>query len=219
MHDGDTWLLPYRLQVPRNPLQLRCSSDNKTHSTGMCRVRNCASTTYRHRGTSSTIALPGTPRAERSGAALPAQKEAAGARAGCLALAKLGSRQTSQLPNAWHPLPSRNQRHGGRHRTTLLGRRWDVGAPSASPASQKAGVEGSCDRGSGPGMNRARCAKHISCSARCIYSLTKIASSSVNVRSKSSSAAAMASGFVRSTPAPLSSSSGGFELPPFSISR
>jgi len=83
----------------------------ETPSTGTCRVRTCACTTNRRRGASRTIALPGTPRVGRPGAALPAQKEAAGARAGCLALAKLRSRQTSQLPNAWHPF-HRVTKHG-----------------------------------------------------------------------------------------------------------
>jgi len=46
-----------------------------------CRVRNCAPTTNRPCDTSRTITLPGTPRVERSGTALPVQKEAAGARA------------------------------------------------------------------------------------------------------------------------------------------
>ena len=43
-----------------------------------CRVRNCAGPTTRPRGAFRTIALPGAPREERSGTALPAQMEAAG---------------------------------------------------------------------------------------------------------------------------------------------
>jgi len=46
-----------------------------------CRVRDCAGTTLRPRDACRTIALPGTPREGRPGAALPAQMEAAGARA------------------------------------------------------------------------------------------------------------------------------------------
>jgi len=49
----------------------------RTCHIGMCRVRDCAGTTYRHRSTSRTIALPGTPRVARSGTALPVRKEAA----------------------------------------------------------------------------------------------------------------------------------------------
>jgi len=45
-------------------------------STGTCRVRHCAGSTTRPRGAFRTMALPGTPRAERSGAPLPAQREA-----------------------------------------------------------------------------------------------------------------------------------------------
>jgi hypothetical protein len=39
-------------------------------------VRNCAGTTNRRRGALRTIALPGSPRGERSGTAAPAQMEA-----------------------------------------------------------------------------------------------------------------------------------------------
>ena len=90
----------------------------KTRPTGMCRALYCAPTTTRHRSAPRTIVLPGTPRGERSGAPLPAQKEAAGARA------------------AWSqtfPLPTHD--HAAR---ATLGRRDAIGVP----AFQTAGVPG-----------------------------------------------------------------------------
>jgi hypothetical protein len=90
--------------------------------TGTCRVRNCASTTTRPRGACRTIALPGTPREERSGAPLPAQMEAV-------------ARASSVVADD----PATN------HATTLLVRRWDAGTPSAS---QKAGAHRIRVRGS-----------------------------------------------------------------------
>jgi hypothetical protein len=71
-----------------------------------CRVRHCAGSTTRPRGAFRTMALPGTPRVERSGAALPAQKEA---------VARASSVVTDD--------PATN------HMTTLLVRRWDAGPP------------------------------------------------------------------------------------------
>jgi len=65
---------------PQNPWPKPHPDPQTPRSTGTCRVRNCASTTNRRRGASRTIALPGTPRADRPSAPLPAQMEAAGAR-------------------------------------------------------------------------------------------------------------------------------------------
>ena len=73
----------------------------KSRHTGTCRVRNCAGTTYRHRGTSSTIALPGTPREERSGAALPAQKEAAARASSVVSDFPATDRVTTLLVRRW----------------------------------------------------------------------------------------------------------------------
>ena len=109
----------------RNRGRNRYRTRGKGRPNGTCRVRNCAPTTNRPCDAYRTIALPGTPREARSGTALPAQLEAAGARA------------------AWSqtfPLPLT---------TTLLVRRWDAG-PSRRPRRprMRAGHNRNRDRGS-----------------------------------------------------------------------
>jgi len=98
-----------------------------------CRVRDCAGTTIRRRVAFRTIALPGTPRVERPGTAVPVQKQAAGARA------------------AWSP-PSQFTTPA----TTLLVRRWDTGTPSASRCPRRPGLRAgrvrARDRGRCSGM-------------------------------------------------------------------